>query len=738
MKRETLLLWMLFSFIGLQAQSILPYPKQVISPDKKLDLSSIQSIYLEDKELLQDAEVFNDFLRKAGRKQPLPISKSKQNALILAKDERYRNEHYKIESVYGNNIKITGQSQGVFYGLMTVLQGMLSTNKIPKIDDEPYFSWRGMHLDVARHFFDKEFIKKYIDLLALHKMNTFHWHLTDDQGWRIEIKEFPKLTTVGGTRKETMVEKNFSPYVGDGVPVTGFYTQEEIKEIVAYATARHVTVVPEIEMPGHAQAALAAYPQYGCTRNPMEVMTIWGVSEDVFCPNQSTVTFLKKILDEVMELFPSKYIHIGGDEVPKTRWKSCEICQYAIRKNKLRNENELQSFFIKQIDAYLASKGRSAIGWDEILEGGLAPNAAIMSWRGEEGGIQAARLGHAVVMTPGSHCYFDHYQGSRQTEPLAIGGYTPLDKVYSYWPVPDSLDADQKKFILGAQGNVWTEYMATNDHVEYMVLPRLTALAEVLWTGKERPGYANYIQRLLPHFDFLKLFGYNYSKALYDVKLTNQANGGFVFVDAQIPLEEGKILYTLDGSEPNASSPVYTKRVFINKSCTVNMQYFEHGEAKGNMASRSFDIHKAVNAKISSTVNPIKNELSLLTNGHIAKPPKAVEEYTCWKDIFPEITLDLHRPTEIKEIALHALKEWENNNYLPTNIRIESSNDGKMYTVLKTLPTLDINQSYLTNGYIRCNVKVKARYLRMRLENKNKPVNRSEKAWLLLSEISVK
>jgi hexosaminidase len=367
------------------------------------------------------------------------------------------------------------------------------------MDDIPKFQWRGMHLDVSRHFFSKEFIKKYIDYLAMYKMNTFHWHLTDDQGWRIEIKKYPKLTEVGAWRNGSMTG-HYTDQTFDDIRYGGFYTQEEIKEIVAYAKERYITVVPEIEMPGHALAALASYPEFSCTGGPFEVGKSWGVFDDVFCPKDETFTFLENILAEVIALFPSEYIHIGGDECPKVRWKSCPKCQKRIKDEKLKDEHELQSYFIQRIEKFVNSKGRKIIGWDEILEGGLAPNAAVMSWRGTEGGIAAAKEKHFVVMSPGSHCYFDHYQGEPKNEPIAFGGYTNVEKVYSFNPIPKELSEEESKYILGAQANVWTEYINTPEHVEYMVFPRIAALSEVLWGTSNPNEYKVFETRLISAF----------------------------------------------------------------------------------------------------------------------------------------------------------------------------------------------------------------------------------------------
>jgi len=414
-------------------------------------------------------------------------------------------------------------NEGLFYGIQTLIQ-LLPVEKnnrllIPcmQIADAPAFKWRGMHLDCCRHFFTKEEVKKYIDYLAMYKINTFHWHLTDDQGWRIEIKKYPLLSTISSQRKQTLVGKPSKDPKNDkydGKTYGGSYTQEDIKEIVAYAAQRHITIVPEIEMPGHSLAALAAYPQYSCTGGPFETYTTWGVSDDVFCAgNDSTYAFIENVLDEVMQLFPGKYIHIGGDECPKECWKVCPKCRARMKTEKLEDVNQLQSYFITRVEKYVNSKGRQIIGWDEILEGGLAPNAAVMSWRGTEGGIAAAKQNHFVVMTPGKPCYFDHYQTKdRSGEPMAIGGFNPLDSVYNYSPVPGSLSAGEQKYILGAQGNVWTEYITSFSQVEYMSVPRMCALSEVLWTKPENKNFKDFNARLKMHSKVLDRMNVKYAK----------------------------------------------------------------------------------------------------------------------------------------------------------------------------------------------------------------------------------
>lgn len=459
----------------------------------------------------------------------LPVGQNGRILFRLDLSAGLPEEGYRV-SVTPETVEVVASSEsGLFYGGQTVRQllpscifrsapqsGVDWTLHACEIEDAPRFSWRGGHLDVCRHFMPKEFVLKYIDLLAMHKMNVLHWHLTEDQGWRIEIKKYPKLTQLGSWRRETLVG-NYGSGQYDGKPHGGFYTQDDVREVVAYAAKRFVTVVPEIEMPGHSTAALAAYPEFGNTGKKIEVATTWGVFDEVYSAEESTIRFLQDVLDEVLELFPSKFIHIGGDECPKAEWKASPRAQQLIKERGLADEEELQSWFIRQMDAYLDGKGRRLIGWDEILEGGLAPGATVMSWRGEEGGIAAARAGHDVVMTPGFATYFDHYQcNPGALEPLAIGGNTSVRKVYEYEPVPADLSAEEAKHVLGSQGQIWTEYIPTPQQVEYMAYPRMCALAEVVWSPREQRDYASFAPRLDAHLGRLKAMDVNYRPASRD------------------------------------------------------------------------------------------------------------------------------------------------------------------------------------------------------------------------------
>jgi hexosaminidase len=457
--------------------------------------------------------------------------KPESGSVFMMLDTTLKDNEGYILTITQKRIIIKAKSaQGLFYAVQSIRQLMPPDVEKPlvvegfrlavptcEIKDTPRFAYRGMHLDVCRHFFPPEDVKRYIDMIALHKMNTFHWHLTDDQGWRIEIKKYPRLTEVGAFRKETLVGNGGKqPFIFDGKPYGGFYTQDEIRDIVAYAKSKFVTIVPEIEMPGHALAALASYPELSCTGGPFEVFTQWGVVDDVYCAGkEETFNFLEEVLTEVIGLFPGKYIHIGGDECPKTRWEKCPLCRKRMKAEGLKDEQELQSYFIQRIEKFLNSKGHKIIGWDEILEGGLAPEATVMSWRGTEGGIAAAQQKHDVIMTPGQYVYLDKYQCEPVDQPLAIGGYLPLERVYSYDPMPSELKSDEQKYILGIQGNVWTEYIGTRDYLDYMAYPRMIAIAETGWTIDRLKDFDDFLARFKTLEKRYDIMGINYFKGEY-------------------------------------------------------------------------------------------------------------------------------------------------------------------------------------------------------------------------------
>lgn len=589
------ILILLFPFVSCKNEfnaetdySLIPHPYSLREGSQAFTLNGETRILISGDDIAGSAKILQEYIEElAELKLDIILqeeAKSLQNVILLStisREERLGTEGYRMQ-VDRDKVLITSNDvDGIFYGVQTVFQLFEIQNLedsstdlvIPamRIWDEPRFSYRGMHLDVARHFFDVDFVKRYLDLMAYYKFNTFHWHLTEDQGWRIEIKKYPKLTELGAWRTEK-----------DGSRYGGFYTQDEIKEVVAYAKKLHITIIPEIEMPGHSRAALAAYPELSCTGKLQEVPNNWGVFKDIYCAgNDKTFEFIEDVLDEIIDLFPGSYIHIGGDEAPKDRWEECDKCQARMKKEGLENEHELQSYFIKRIDAYLTSKGKKLMGWDEILEGGLAKNATVMSWRGMSGGIAAARQGNQVVMTPGTHCYFDHYQADRAFEPKAIGGYTSLKKVYEFEPVPEDLFTEQKSLILGAQGNVWTEYMHTTDYVEYMILPRMLALSEVLWGKEDSKNWSAFLERLQDHFSLFEKKGYRYSKGTYRL----QFETSFDSVENQKKVEilseqyQAKIYYALNGLEPDTTSSFYEGLIPISEQDSIiRAGIFENGK----------------------------------------------------------------------------------------------------------------------------------------------------------------
>jgi hexosaminidase len=687
---------------------LIPKPASVIWGKGTFSITARTIIIATKKEFISDAEAFNDLLeRTAGfrfqaskvRVSELPFL-NVRNAIVLKEDVSLSDEAYTL-LIDKDQITIAGNGAGVWYGLLTVLQMIPPGSKLPinipfgEIQDSPRYQWRGMHLDVCRHFFPVDFIKRYIDYLSMYKMNIFHWHLTEDQGWRIEIKKYPRLTEIGAWRDGSMIGP-YSAQQFDSVRYGGYYTQDQVRDIVAYAAKRHVTVVPEIEMPGHSTAALAAYPWLSCTGGPFEVGKAWGVYEDVYCAKDSTFDFLEDVLEEVLPLFPGKYIHIGGDESPKTRWKECPQCQAVIQKEGLKDEHELQSYFIEKIEKFVNSKGKQIIGWDEILEGGLAPNAAVMSWRGTEGGIAAAKQKHQAVMTPGSHCYFDYYQGTPAYEPLAIGGYTTVEKVYSYEPTPEELSQEERNYILGAQGNVWTEYMTSAQQVEYMALPRMAALAEVVWSPKEQRDYEDFRPRLLNHFKVLDRLGVNYSKAIYEVKLIVQPamSGDGLTVGLSSAFDSTGLRYTLDGSVPTVTSPQYEAPIPLTRTSTLKAAYFGAGTMAGRVISQEFTFSKSTGKKISLTTSPDQrypgSGAFTLVDGMRGDTTRFGQNWLGWQGPDMEGVIDLGKEEQISKIRLGIVNAEASWIHPPKSVSVLISSDGAKFSQVKELSSEEI------------------------------------------------
>jgi hexosaminidase len=661
-------------------------------------------------------------------------------------------EGYRLRVEPTQVILAASQPAGAYWGTQTLRQllpaqpgaGAASLPAVT-IADKPRYGWRGMHLDVSRHFFPVEFIKQYIDYLALHKLNTFHWHLTDDQGWRIEIKKYPRLTSVGGYRAGTLIG-----HYGEAVPrydqqrYGGFYTQAQIKEVVAYARQRYITVVPEIEMPGHALAALTAYPELACTSGPFQLAQTWGVFDDIFCAgNEQTFQFLQDVLAEVVPLFPGKIVHIGGDEAPKTRWHACPKCQARMQAEHLKDEHELQSYFVQRIEKYLNGKGKSIIGWDEILEGGLAPNAAVMSWRGTEGGVAAARQHHPVVMTPGEYAYFDHYQGDPALEPLAFGGYLPLAKVYAFEPTPPELTAAERPYILGAQANLWTEYIPTTQQVEYMVLPRMAALAEVAWTPPSRKNWPDFQRRMRTQYQRYAALGANYARSAFNVQARlvadTTAQGDLVSLTTEAIGPQ--IRYTLDGTPPTSASPAYSQPFAVTKSATVQAATFENDQLVGKVTSRPVAAHKAFAKPVRLTHAPRKSYAGpsgplTLVDGQRGSTDHHDGQWLGWLGDDLTATLDLRQATSISSVTGTFLQHSGSKILLPTSVEVAISKDGRRYKTVYTAPVAASAQSAAIIQEVKANFKkTKARFVRV--VARNAQAGGEPQTWLFADELVV-
>ena len=624
----------------------------------------------------------------------------KNNSIVfttLGADVALGPEGYTID-ITETNVYIKAVSgNGFFYGFQTLLQLLPAdiekqgsgqkTYSMPavSIKDKPRFRYRGMHLDVGRHMFPVEFIKKYLDLMAMYKLNTFHWHLTDDQGWRIEIRKYPKLTQIGSVRKGTQIGKTEQ---SDTIPYGGFYTQEQAREIVAYAASKYITIIPEIEMPGHSVAVLSAYPSLACTPGPFEVRTQWGVSDDILCAgNDSVFTFLQDVLTEIMDIFPSAYIHIGGDEAPKARWENCTKCQSRMKAEGLKDETELQSYFIKRIEKFLVSKKRRLIGWDEILEGGIAPEATVMAWRGIQAAIDAASQGHDAIMTPVDYCYFDYYQGDPTTEPEAIGGYLTLKTVYSYDPVPPILTFEQSQHIIGVQGNVWTEFLKTPDAVEYMIFPRIIALAEVAWSQQNRRNWDDFISRMDNQFPRLDYLDVKYSKGSFATEISTQRENNRNLIVLTSETKKMEIRYTLDGSDPNSNSSLYFKPFELLTSTSVKAALFDKGKIAGSNNQREVIVSKA-SGKPVTIIKPYSYKYPGSADQAMTDGLTGTDSYKSgwqgYEGSDMEFVVDLLQPTKISSVKLNFVKNPVDWVLFPTEVVFSISMDGKTCKNLKS------------------------------------------------------
>lgn len=608
-------------------------------------------------------------------------------------------EAYRIR-VNSDIIFLDGASDaGVFYAVQTLRKALPvgATAKVivpaTEVNDYPRFGYRGVHLDVSRHFVTPDSVRRFIDMIALHGVNRLHWHLTDDQGWRVEIKKYPRLTKVGAWREQTVIGRNSGKY--DGKPYGGYYTQREIKQIVKYAADRHITIIPEIDLPGHMQAALAAYPELGCSEGPYKVWTQWGVSDSVLCAaNPKVYEFIDNVLNEIVKLFPSEYIHVGGDECPKKEWEKCPKCQAFIKEHHLEAdgkhsaEERLQSHVISHAGQHLLSLGRKMIGWDEILEGGLAPGATVMSWRGEEGGIQAAKMGHDVIMTPNTYLYFDYYQTpNHETEPLAIGGNLPIELVYSYEPLPKSLTPEQQKHIIGVQANLWSEYLYTYAQREYMMLPREAALSEIQWCDPAQKDFDAFMGRLQRLIDHYKKYGYNFAKVIYDVRIELAPDTERGVQRAKLTtFGDADIYYTLDGTEPTTASTKYNGPIDIVGNVKLRAAAYR-GSERSHTASQDFTTCKSTACKITLKSAPHSGYTyggaPMLNNGITA--PNATFNTSFWigfsnNDL--EAVIDLGKETSVSEVAFNSIVDHANWIFDALGFTVEGSTDGTRFTSL--------------------------------------------------------
>ncbi|MDP4290174.1 MAG: family 20 glycosylhydrolase [Bacteroidota bacterium] len=758
------------SFLGLKAANnpvnIIPAPLSVKIAKGAFNINNITKVIVSttDQKAMQVARFFTDRINAVSSVSlnPVntPLSKKATNYIIfrLVNDQALGEEGYRLKVDKKSVVIEALNPKGLFYAVQSMFQllppQVMSPAKVEgiklemqavKIMDKPRFGYRGMHLDVGRHFMPVEFIKQYLDLMAMFKLNTFHWHLTEDQGWRIEIKKYPKLAQISSQRAETIVgHAGGGNKTYDGIPHGGYYTQDQIKDIVDYASKRFITIIPEIEMPGHSLAVLAAYPQLSCTGGPFKVATSFGVFNDIYCAgNDSTYVFLQDVLDEVMALFPSKYIHIGGDEAPKTRWHECPKCQALMKAEGLKDEHELQSYFIKRIEKYVISKGRKIIGWDEILEGGLAPEATVMSWRGISGGVAAAKQKHDVIMSANGSLYFDHYQADPETEPLAIGGYLPLKSVYGFEPIPAELNSEESKHIIGAQAQMWTEYLKKPTNVEYMLLPRLFALSEIVWTPKEKKNWYDFRNRLDNNIQRLSVMGLTFSQGSTNVEVSAKAYkvGKYLKVNLESERPDMIVHYNVDGNLATPGSAVATKPIKVKNSAKLNAAIFIDGQLKGKIVNRIVEPHLAAYTDATLLCTDRPNLKAVAMPGLIDGFCGALDsDQSIWNTVQGkenQITIDLKKAVSLKSIALNFMTIKDRDFVMPNSVEFQISPDNNIYSVVTTV------KNDATNDYNNTNIKnfatilnsTKARYVRVIIKAESKSARDPR---VLVDEVVVK
>ena len=742
---------------------IIPIPQEIVmGQGGAFTLANgTKVMYPEGNEKMQkNAQFLADYVKElTGNTLQVVAGTEGKGILLQVTPNEAQPEGYQLK-VSADKVVIDGGSEaGVFYGIQTLRksipagQGINVSLPAVEINDTPRFSYRGAMLDVSRHFFSMDELKRFIDMLALHNINRFHWHLSEDQGWRIEIKSRPLLTEKGSMRTETVIGRNSGEY--DGKPYGGFYTQEQAKEIVAYAAAQHITVIPEIDMPGHMQAALHAYPELGCTGGPYEVWRQWGVSDDVLCAgNDETLKFIEDVLAEIIEIFPSEYIHVGGDECPKTRWHDCPKCQARIKALGIKGDSKhtaeeyLQSFIINHAEKFLNSKGRQMIGWDETLEGGLAPNATVMSWRGEGGGIEAAKQKHDVIMSPNTYLYFDYYQTKDiDNEPLAIGGYLPLENVYKYEPMPKSLTPEEQKYIVGVQANLWTEYIPTYSQVEYMELPRMAALSEIQWSSADKKNYECFLSRLPQLVNLYDVKGYNYATHAFDItgRLVPNTEDEALEVTFKT-IDNCPVYYTLDGTEPTAQSAKYEGALKLKESCVIKAKGIRaNGETR--IFTEEVKIHKA-SFKPITMLQPINPSYAFEGAGVLLDGLKGNFNYKTgrWIAFYRndmEAIIDMKQPTEISSVGISVLVEKGDWVFGPRKFSVAISEDGKNFKEIakEEYPFMTLDNPNKIYDHTLTFEPVKTQYIKVFVQPEHKLPNwhggKGLPAYVFIDEITV-
>jgi hexosaminidase len=742
---------------------IIPKPIEKIDGNGLFELNS-NTVIVATGEAVETATLLKDFLKKATGFDLKLASEAGNNSIVLSLDGKQSDEEgYKIVVESDRVVVEASATVGLFYGTqslrMLLPPEIESDTKVQNIDwiipavtinDEPRFEWRGMMLDCSRHFFPVSHIKRLIDQLAAHKMNSFHWHLVDDQGWRVEIKKYPKLTENSAWRVDHE-DKHWSArpaqQKGEKATYGGFYSQDDIKEIVAYAAERHINIVPEIEMPAHVTCVFAAYPEFSCKGIELTVPPggLWPIT-DIYCAgNDKTFEFLEDVLTEVMELFPSEYIHIGGDEATKTEWKTCKKCQARKRKEGLKDEHELQSYFIKRIEKFINSKGRKLIGWDEILEGGLAPQATVMSWRGFKGGIEAARSGHDVVMSPTSHCYFDYFQGPQDLEPTAFGGNLPISKVYTFEPVPAELNEEEAKHILGGQANLWTEHVPTPEHSDYMTFPRLAAMSEALWSSKENRDWDCFVSRLDKQLKRYESGGVNFANSLYNVKAISvfDSTKRSISIELKPELLSGEIRYTLDGADPTANSTLYSEPFELKQTAVVKTAQFKDGKMISKIMPSEFFIHKATSAKV-EYLEPYTRRYKgqgdiTMVNSTLGSKNHNDGQWHGYKGNI-NVKIDLGSIMGINKVDINFFQSAKSWILLPQKVTVLISTDGENFKVTGDAIHNYTGQEGTLIHRFTVDCKEIARYVQVKAENTVLPEWHSgagSPAWMFVDEIVV-